>query len=75
MEKPIDIITIVKIREGFFIGDLTAGTNLKIIEEYKITHIINATDNNYLNHFEKKRNKIFNFKLVRKFQTTIIYFK
>ena len=54
MEKLIDIITIVKIREGFFIGDLTAGTNLEIIEEYKITHIINATDNNYLNHFEKK---------------------
>ena len=54
MEKPIDIITIVKIREGFFIGDLTAGTNMEIIEEYKITHIINTTDNNYLNQFEKK---------------------
>ena len=54
MKKPIEIITIVKIREGFFIGDLSAGTNIEIIEEYKITHIINATNNKNLNEFEKK---------------------
>ena len=53
MEKPIDVITIVKIREGFFIGDISAGTNIEIIEEYKITHIINATNNKNLNEFEK----------------------
>ena len=53
MNGIFEIITIVKIKEGFFIGDLSAGTNEEIIKEYKISHIINTTNNKLLNHFEK----------------------
>ena len=53
MNGIFEVITIVKIKEGFFIGDLSAGTNEEIIKEYKISHIINTTNNKLLNHFEK----------------------
>ena len=43
MELKSDIISISKIRDGLFIGDKRAGTNLDLLMQFKISHIINAT--------------------------------
>ena len=60
MKNPNEVITIVKIREGFFIGDKSAGTNLEILKEYKITHIINSTNDKNLNKYEEEKIQYFN---------------
>ena len=60
MKNPNEVITIVKIREGFFIGDKSAGTNLEILKEYKITHIINSTNDTNLNKYEEEKIQYFN---------------
>ena len=52
MEYTTEIINIVKIKEGFFIGDRIAGTTYEVIEQFKITHIINASGNEIINQFE-----------------------
>ena len=52
MEYTTEIINIVKIKEGFFIGDRIAGTTFEVIEQFKITHIINAAGNEIINQFE-----------------------
>jgi len=59
MKNP-EIIVLAKIREGFFIGDNIAGTNLDILKQYKITHIINSTNDKNLNIFEGNNIKYFN---------------
>ena len=43
MELKSDIISLSKIRDGLFIGDKRAGTNLDLLMQFKISHIINAT--------------------------------
>ena len=43
MELKSEIISISKIRDGLFIADNRAGTNLDLLMQYKISHIINAT--------------------------------
>ena len=43
MEFKSEIISISKIRDGLFIGDNRAGTNLDLLMQFKISHIINAT--------------------------------
>ena len=52
MDYTTEIINIVKIKEGFFIGDRIAGTTFEVIEQFKITHIINAAGNEIINQFE-----------------------
>ena len=52
MEYTKDIINITKIKEGFFIGDRIAGTNLDVVLQFKISHMINAAGNQILNLFE-----------------------
>ena len=52
MEYRTEIINITKIKEGFFIGDKTIGTNLDVILQFKISHMINASGNQILNQFE-----------------------
>ena len=43
MELKSDKITLSKIRDGLFIGDNRVGTNLDLLMQFKISHIINAT--------------------------------
>ena len=43
MELKSEVISISKIRDGLFIGDNRAGTNLDLLMQFKISHIINAT--------------------------------
>ena len=43
MEISKEIITLSKIRDGLFIGDSRSGTNLDLLMQFKISHIINAT--------------------------------
>ena len=52
MDYTFEIINISKIREGFFIGDRIAGTNLDVVLQYKITHMINAAGSEIINQFE-----------------------
>ena len=52
MEYIKEIINITKIKEGFFIGDRTAGTNLDVVLQFKISHMINTTGSQILNQFE-----------------------
>ena len=59
MKNP-EIIVLAKIKEGFFIGDNIAGTNIEILKQYKITHIINSTNDKTLNIFEGNNIKYFN---------------
>jgi protein-tyrosine phosphatase len=46
------MVNIVKIKDSIFIGDISAGTNRDLIEEFKISHIINTTNNIGLNSLE-----------------------
>ena len=43
MEIITEIISLSKIRDGLFISDSRAGTNLDLLMQFKISHIINAT--------------------------------
>ena len=43
MEISSEVISISKIRDGIFIGDMRAGINLDLLMQFKISHIINAT--------------------------------
>ena len=52
MEYVQEIVNISKIEDGFFIGDKFCGTNIDVIIQFKITHIINASGNQILNQFE-----------------------
>ena len=44
MELITEIISLSKIRDGLFISDSRAGTNLDLLMQFKISHVINATD-------------------------------
>jgi len=43
MEISSEVISISKIRDGIFIGDMRAGINLDLLMQFKISHLINAT--------------------------------
>jgi protein-tyrosine phosphatase len=52
MDYGAEIINISKIKDSFFIGDKIAGTNLDVLIQFKISHIINAAGNQIMNQFE-----------------------
>ena len=52
MDYGTEIINISKIKDSFFIGDKISGTNLDVLIQFKITHIINASGNQIMNLFE-----------------------
>ena len=52
MEYATEIVNISKIEDGFFVGDKFCGTNLDVIIQFKITHIINTSGTQILNQFE-----------------------
>ena len=43
MELDTEMISLSKIRDGLFIADSRAGSNLDLLMQFKISHIINAT--------------------------------
>ena len=52
MDFGSDIINISKIKDSFFIGDKISGTNLDVLIQFKISHIINTAGTEILNYFE-----------------------
>lgn len=52
MNSISNMVNIIKIKDSIFIGDISAGTNRDLIEEFKISHIINTTNNIGLNSLE-----------------------
>ena len=52
MNSVSNMVNIIKIKDSIFIGDISAGTNRDLIEEFKISHIINTTNNIGLNSLE-----------------------
>ena len=52
MDYSSEVINISKIKDSFFIGDKISATNLNVIIQFKISHIINTCGRQVLNHFE-----------------------
>ena len=52
MEYVTEIINISKIEDGFFLGDKFCATNIDVIMQFKISHIINAAACHIINQFE-----------------------
>ena len=52
MDFGSEIINISKIKDSFFIGDKISGTNLDVLIQFKISHIINTSGTEILNYFE-----------------------
>ena len=52
MEYASEIVNISKIEDGFFVGDKFCATNIDVIIQFKITHIINTCGTQILNQFE-----------------------
>ena len=52
MEYSTEIINISKIEDGFFIGDKLCASNIDVVIQFKITHMINASGSQILNQFE-----------------------
>ena len=52
MDYSSEIINISKIKDCFFIGDKISATNLNVIIQFKISHIINTCGRQVFNHFE-----------------------
>jgi len=52
MEYSTEIINISKIEDGFFVGDKFCASNIDVVIQFKITHMINASGSQILNQFE-----------------------
>ena len=52
MDYSTEVINISKIKEGFYIGDQIAATNLEVLIQFKLTHMINATGSQVINQWE-----------------------
>jgi hypothetical protein len=47
-----DVVNITKVKDGFYIGDEATSSNLDIIIQFKITHMINASGTQIINSWE-----------------------
>ena len=45
MDPAAEGVIISKIRDGVFIGDIKAGSNQDLLDQFKISHIINVSGN------------------------------
>lgn len=53
MDYTTEVVNITKIKEGFYIGDEAAAvTNLEVIIQFKLTHMINAAGSQIINAWE-----------------------
>ena len=59
MEYSTEIVNISKIEDGFFIGDKLCASNIDVIIQFKISHIINTSGIQILNQFESLGVKYF----------------
>ena len=51
-EYAVEVINISKIKEGLYAGDEIAATNLDVIIQFKLTHMLNATGLEVVNKWE-----------------------
>ena len=47
-----EILNISKIKDGFYIGDKTAATNIDVLIQFKISHFVNAAGNQIINQWQ-----------------------
>lgn len=47
-----EVVNLTKIKDGFFLGDEPTSSNLDIIIQFKITHMINAAGQQIMNAWE-----------------------
>lgn len=52
MEFTSDVINFTKIKDGFFSGDESIASNLEVLLQFKISHIINAAGAQVINAWE-----------------------
>ena len=52
LEEATEVLNIIKVKEGFYVGDQIAGTNLEVVLQFKLTHMINAAGNEVKNAWE-----------------------
>lgn len=52
MDYSSDVVNLTKIKDGFFLGDEATASNLDIIIQFKITHMINAAGQQIMNSWE-----------------------
>jgi len=48
----LEVVNITKIKDGFFLGDEGIASNLDIIVQFKISHMINAAGLQVINTWE-----------------------
>ena len=71
----MDVLNIAKIKDGLFIGDKTVGTNLSILMQFKITHLVNTAGNQIPFTFETAGIKYLTFNWVENPSNNVIYIK
>ena len=47
-----EVLNITKIKEGLYLGDQISGTNLDVVIQFKLTHMINSTGKQIINAWE-----------------------
>ncbi len=47
-----EVLNITKVKDGFYLGDEATASNLDIIIQFKITHMINAAFQQIMNAWE-----------------------
>lgn len=52
MDYTTEVVNITKIKDGFFLGDEATASNLDVIIQFKITHMVNAAGSQILNAWE-----------------------
>jgi len=52
MDMNSDVINFTKIKDGFFLGDESIASNLEVLLQFKISHMINAAGAQVINAWE-----------------------
>lgn len=52
MDLTSEVVNITKIKDGFFLGDEATASNLDVIIQFKITHMINGAGSQIINAWE-----------------------
>ena len=52
LDYQTEILNITKIKEGLYLGDQISGTNLDVVIQFKLTHMINSTGKQIINAWE-----------------------
>jgi protein-tyrosine phosphatase len=71
----MEVLNIAKIKDGLFIGDKTVGTNLSILMQFKITHLVNTAGNQIPLTFGNAGIKYLTLNWVENPTSNVIYIK